>query len=283
MKQKKIALLTGDTSGVGLSIARALVEQNYFVIFIGSNCTKGKELELEFNRNILQRAAFFCLDLSKLKDVYSFVNDFKKRYDHLDLLINAAGVVLPNKEITADGFEKTFAIGFLSPFVLSLGLLSHLKKSNGARIVNVSAPANAVLKQKINFKDLIFRESYNGFKASLIAVHAKTVLTEILAEKFQQFKIDVNSFHPGMVRSNLTRNLSVLFRIISKVISPMMSATSANGIFVSSSPQINGASGNLFVNKKPIPLNFDNAYKNTLWLNTIEMLAKFKFDIYENS
>lgn len=278
-----MALVTGGTSGVGLSIVKALIQEDYYVAFIGINNNKGKELELSFNTNNSKCAEFICLDLSNLNGVYHFANEFTHRYSRLDLLVNVAGVVLPKREITEEGFERTFAIGYLSQFILSLKLKTLLKKSDGARIVNVSGPAKAVLNAKLDFDDLDFSKTYNSFKTSLMTVHAKTVLTEILAQKFVVNAIDVNSFHPGMVRSDLTRNLPFTIRILTKAISPFMSKISKNGIFVSSSQKLKGSSGLFYVNKKSIKLSFDSTYKETLWLKTNELLGKLKFDFNENS
>jgi len=282
MKKKKTALITGGTSGVGLSIARALVKNNYEVFIIGRNQEKGKAITLDLNKHGAC-AEFICLDLECLSDVALFAEDFANKQERLDLLVNAAGIVLPKREITKEGLEKTFATGYLSAFILSNNLAKLLKRTEGARIVNVSAQPKSVLIDKLDFENLDFSKNYNGFKASLTTVNAKTVLTQLLAEKFVPLGIDVNCFHPGIVRSQLTRSLPFGMRFLMKLFSPFMSRISENGIFVSESTQLNGITGQLYVNKKSISLNFDTAYKEELWLKSIELLKKLKIDIDENS
>jgi NAD(P)-dependent dehydrogenase (short-subunit alcohol dehydrogenase family) len=277
MKKKKTALVTGGTSGVGLSIVKGLIREDYFVVFIGSNETKGKLLEASMGE---QNATFIGLDLGNLSEVHRFTKDFVKTYNHLDLLANVAGVILPEREMTPEGFEKTFAIGYLSPFVLSVRLASLLKKTPGSRIVNVSAQAKTILNNRLDFENLDFCKDYNGFKASIATVHAKTVLTVLLSEKLH---LDVNSFHPGVVRSALTRHQPFLLRLLTKAISPLMSRTSQNGIYVCVSKDIEGISGRLYVNKKPVQLNFERDYKETLWKKTNELLETLKLDLYENT
>lgn len=282
MKKKKIALVTGATSGVGLSIAKALVLQNYQVLIVGRNKEKGKEIELALNEHALC-AKFVCLDLANPNEVVRFSEELIKNYEHLDLLVNTAGVVLPKRELTEEGLEKTFATGYISALILSVMLVKLLKRSESPRIVNVSASEKSVLSEKLDFDNLDFSKNYNGFKTSLMTVHAKTVLMELLAEKFAPFGIDVNCFHPGIVRSQLTRNLPVGMRLLTILFSPFMSKTSENGIFVSTATRLKGNTGQLYVNKKAIPLKFNNEYKEKLWTKSIELLKNLKIDIHENS
>ncbi len=262
---RKIALVTGGTSGVGLSIVRALVQHNFGVFFIGTNKEKGKEIEAELNSANNTKNKFIALDLSNLNEVNTFANQFKSDAPKLDLLVNVAGIMLPKRQETAEGIEKTFATGYLSAFILCNAFIPLLEKGNQARIVNVSGSPSHVLKVNIDFDNLNFVKNYSGFKTAIATVHAKTVLTEILAKKLKDKNIDVNAFHPGTVKSNLTRNMHFLLKGLAKIATFFMASASKTGIYVSLSDNIVGTTGQLFVNKKPTPLRFDMAYKERLW------------------
>jgi NAD(P)-dependent dehydrogenase (short-subunit alcohol dehydrogenase family) len=175
--------------------------------------------------------------------------------------------------MTAEGFEKTFAIGYLSAFVLCTQLSPLLAATPGARIVNVAAQAKSILNLKLDFEHLDFNQNYNGFKVSLMTVHAKTVLTAILAEKFATQGISVNAFHPGVVRSRLTRNLPYFFRLLTTFFSPLMVKTSESGCYVCSHPNISGITGQLFEKQTPRSLQFGSNYKEALWQKTIQLLS----------
>lgn len=270
----KTALVSGGTSGVGLSIVRELVKNNYNVFFIGSNPEKGKQIEAELRNSCKSEIHFILLDLSNLKEVNKFANSFKEQNNRLDILLNVAGVVLPKRQVTAEGIEKTIATGYLSAFILSTTLSSLLEKTKFSRILNVSGDPSLILKAKLNFEDLNYTNNYNGFKAAILTVHAKTVLTEILSEKFADKQIDVNAFHPGFVKSDLTRNLPLLLRFFVTIANAFMPGKSKNGIFVSTSDTIKGITGNLFVNQKSISLHFDQAYKDRLWKESEKMIAE---------
>ena len=125
----KTALISRGTSGIGLSIAKALLQQNYKVHLIGSNPKKGAAVESSLNAEHPGSAEFVQLDLSSIRDVKRFARQFAEDHDELDLLANIAGVMVPSRQLTEEGFEKTFSVGYLSAFVLSSELAPLLAKA----------------------------------------------------------------------------------------------------------------------------------------------------------
>jgi retinol dehydrogenase-12 len=272
---KKIALVTGGTSGVGLSILRELVERDVHVHFIGTSSNKGKAIELELNGPNGRRCDFIQLDLSDLGAVRAFAKRFRTEVPVLDLLLNVAGLMLPRRQVTSEGFEKTFAIGYLSAVLLSTELAPALEQASQARILNVGGLPRFVLKPgRLDLDDLGFEKDYSGMRVAIDTVHAKTVVTEILAERLRGRGIDVNSFHPGAVKGQVARNMPLLKRSIFSVLNLFMSSTSKSGVYVSTSEEIRGMTGQFFVGNKPRPLRFDSEYKGELWERTEQMLAQ---------
>jgi len=268
----KHALITGGTSGVGLSIVKALVKHNFRVTFIGSNLGKGKAVEADLLTTSKLKHKFIQLDLGELDTVKAFTTQFMEENESLDLLVNVAGIMSPKQQFTIRGQDKTFSIGYLSAFILSTELVPLLEKSNQARIVNVAGQASHVLKPVLDFNNLNFETNYSGFKTAITTVHAKTVLTQILAEKLIDKKITVNSFHPGIVQSDLSRNMPKILQFFAKLVSPFMAKTSENGIFVCLDESIKNVSGKLFVNKKPTTINFNIDYREKLWKATKDII-----------
>jgi len=257
---KKIALVTGGTSGIGFSIVKALVKEEYEVHFIGRNASAGARIEEE-----LPTAFFHPVDLENLKDVRDFLLGFKKHYSKLDLLANIAGTVLPKRQETQEGIEKTFALSYLSPFYMSNELLPLLKKGESPRIVNVGASPSVVLEEKLNFSDLNSETQYNGFRASALAVHAKTVLTQSLSERLSDGSVTVNSFHPGNIRSGLLRNASAPVKVMMKLCSPFFRKECTTGIGACLDTQWSDTTGCLITEKKVIALSFGQEYRQRLW------------------
>lgn len=269
-----IAIISGGTSGVGLFIAKHLITSYYKIIIIGSNRAKGKFIEASLNEKYPKQVEFVQLDLSNLRDTKKFTIDFISKNAKLDLLVNTAGIFSPKRILTNEGFEKTFAVGYLSAYLLSTQLASILEKAEYGRITNVSGIKSLIMSKKLDFDDLSFSKNYSMINTAVTTIHAKTVLTEILAEKFANQGIDVNSFHPGAVKSDLTKNLEWWKRMLFSIPELFFGKESTTGIFVSSSPTLNNVTGKYFIKKEPIELNFEKGYKQKLQEQTGQLLAK---------
>ncbi|PKB18441.1 SDR family NAD(P)-dependent oxidoreductase [Flavobacterium sp. 5] len=270
----KTALITGGTSGIGLSIAKELILLDFKVLIVGKNRERGKAAEQELNAKRAQCAQFVELDLSNMKNVNQFSDQFMKEHKSLDVLANIAGVMLPKRQETAEGLEMTFAVNYLSGLVLSTKLAPLLEKTEGSRIVNVGGPASQNLKPVLNFDDLQSVKKYNGLLIANKTVHAKSVLTQLLSEKYASKNIDVISFAPGLIRSNLGNNMPLVMRILFKLMSPMMSDTSTTGVEACSSKELQGVTGILLEKKKQTPIAFEKNYKEKLWLYSEELITK---------
>jgi NAD(P)-dependent dehydrogenase (short-subunit alcohol dehydrogenase family) len=105
-------------------------------------------------------------------------------------------------------------------------------------------------------------------------VHAKTVLTEVFAEKLASQGIDVNAFHPGAVKGDLGRDMSFPKSFFFKIANAFMSKTSKTGIYLATSHDVQGVTGQLFVRNKPRPLSFEQGYKDRLWNATEQMIEQ---------
>ncbi len=274
LQERKNAIISGGTSGVGLSIAKNLIASNYKVVLIGSNGPKGKRIEASLNEQYPKQVEFVQLDLSNLRDTKEFTTDFISKNAKLDLLVNTAGIFSQKRIVTNEGFEKTFAVGYLSAYLLSTQLAGILEKAAYGRIANVAGIKSMIMKKKLDFDDISFSKNYSMINTAITTIHAKTVLTEILAEKYANQGIDVNSFHPGAVKSDLTKNLVWWQRMLFLIPELFFGKESTTGIFVSSSPTLNKVTGKYFIKKEPIKLNFEKGYKQKLQEQTEQLLAK---------
>jgi NAD(P)-dependent dehydrogenase (short-subunit alcohol dehydrogenase family) len=274
MAAPKTALIAGGTSGIGRSIAEALLRDGHDLCLIGRNPDKGKAVEASLSDAHPGRVRFVQLDLSDIGAVKDFAAGFAQAHRTLDLLANVAGVMEPTRKVTAEGFEKTFAVGYLSAFVLSTHLAPLLQRAANGRIANVAGVPSFVFKARLDFEDLMFSRNYKSFRTAITTVHAKTVLTEILAEKYAPMGIDVNSFHPGAVRSDLMKSMRWWTRALFTVPSLFMSKSSKTGIYVCGASELNGTSGKYFTKKKAIDLGFDRIYRDRLWTETQKLVGE---------
>jgi NAD(P)-dependent dehydrogenase (short-subunit alcohol dehydrogenase family) len=153
----KVCLVTGGNSGIGKATAMGLAKLNASVVIVSRDKDKGEAALIEMrarsgNRNLDAMTA----DLSSQDSVRELAHDFKARYKKLHVLINNAGIFLPKRIQTVDGFEATFATNHLGHFLLTNLLMDLLKASAPSRIINLTSSAH--YGTEMNFEDLSGRE-----------------------------------------------------------------------------------------------------------------------------
>lgn len=272
-QNKPTALITGGTSGVGRSIAHALVKRDYDVYFIGTDRGRGRFLERQWQQTGRGHIQFIPMDLSDPGAVEDFAADFVGRIAHLHVLANIAGILLPTRQTGPNGLEKTICVNHLAAWLLARRLHPVLRRTPGARIVNVGGAPRHVLRPMKRL-DLNSEHGYHPVRAAMQAVHAKVVMTQVLAEAWQADGIAVRAFHPGMVRSRLGRHLPPLLRIPLSLLMPLLPAQSRAGIRATAGDYPPGRTGQFFVGRRIVSLDFPEDYRNEIWEQSKRLLAQ---------
>jgi NAD(P)-dependent dehydrogenase (short-subunit alcohol dehydrogenase family) len=160
------------------------------------------------------------------------------------VLVNNAGRASGRRMLSADGYEKTFAVNHLAPFLLTRELLPIIRGGAPSRIVNVASAAEA--HGPIKFDDLQNERNYRGFAAYGMSKLANVLFTYELASRLEGTGVTANCLHPGTVATDLLRQIP---RWLFAILSPFM-ITPAKGaepmVFLASSPQVEGMSGGYF-------------------------------------
>jgi NAD(P)-dependent dehydrogenase (short-subunit alcohol dehydrogenase family) len=147
-QEGKVAIVTGANCGIGFITALELAKHGAHVVLACRSALRGRQAEqdirvaLAAEDTILAakgRAEYMPLDVADPKSVRAFADEFKRRFDRLDLLINNAGVAVPPKPTTGSGLEAHFAINYLGHFYLTSLLMDLLLQSKAARVVNISS------------------------------------------------------------------------------------------------------------------------------------------------
>jgi retinol dehydrogenase 12 len=244
----KTVLITGATSGIGKAAALALARTGFQIIFIARNLQKAEYLVKQIKYvSVNTPVDFFIADLSSLGQVRRSAEAFIDRYHKLDVLINNAGVCLPQRRITEDGFEETFQVNYLSHFLLTCLLLEELKKVPEGRIINVSS---ALYKNGI-FDELNL-QSQKGFTP--YGAYGDTKLFNILftlelAERLKGTSITVNALHPGVVRTNFGSELTGYRKSLSTVFQPFFLSPekgAETSVYLASSEEVKSVTGKYF-------------------------------------
>jgi NAD(P)-dependent dehydrogenase (short-subunit alcohol dehydrogenase family) len=176
------------------------------------------------------------------------------QYDRLDVLVNNAGGLLSERQLTAEGYEMTFGANHLGHFLLTDLLLERLRASAPSRIVNVSSIAHRF--GSISFADPMFeRRSYAGIDAYNQSKLANVLFTTELARRLAGTGVTANCLHPGAVRTRFgnaddTRGFE---RIVVAIGRPFMVSArrgSRTITYLASSPAVEGVSGQYFVRSR---------------------------------
>jgi len=245
----KICVITGANSGIGKATALGLAKLGANVVMVCRNQTRGEEARKEIidktsNKNI----DLLIADLSSQQAIRQLVADFKKKYRQLHVLINDAGVVLRKRTLTTDGIETNFAVNYLAPFLLTNLLLDVLKKSAPARIINVTS--GYYKRATINFDDLQSEKDYSAFGTYAKSKLALVLFTRELSRRLKGTNVTVNVLHPGVIKSNLGRDMSAFSRLFTKIFFKSPKKGAETPIYLASSPEVEGISGKFFMNKK---------------------------------
>jgi NAD(P)-dependent dehydrogenase (short-subunit alcohol dehydrogenase family) len=203
-QRPRTAVVTG-AGGLGFEAALMLAGAGTRVVVAGRDEFKGASAVAKIRaRHPKSDARFMWLDLAALDSVRAFVELFGEEYAELDILINAAGVMLlPARETTRDGFERHFAVNYLGHFALTGRLLAFLRRSDDPRVVSVTGPAFPFA--AIDFEDLQGGQEYKALKASLQSLFAKRLFAVELQRRSALKGWGIKSYaaHAGFARTDL--------------------------------------------------------------------------------
>ncbi|HEX9867349.1 MAG TPA: SDR family oxidoreductase, partial [Candidatus Tectomicrobia bacterium] len=266
----KICMVTGATSGIGFVTAQALAREGATVIVVGRNPERGAATVDRIQQETSNSAVeLMVADLSMQVQVRQLASEVQRRFAHLDLLINNAGALFGQRQLTAEGLEMTFALNHLAYFLLTNLLLDRLKASASARIVNVSSEAHRGA--RLNFADLQGQHRYRGWRAYAQSKLANVLFTYELARRLEGTGIVANALHPGFVATNFGRNnlglTAMLWRILQlAAISPEEGAQTI--IYLASSVEVKDVTGRYFVKNKAVrssEASYERAAAERLW------------------
>ena len=189
---KKRILITGATDGIGLETAKMILESGHDLIIHGRNLSKSDKIKTSLFELFPNAIIDTCTaDLSDLKSVRTLAENILDEYDHLDVLINNAGVFKVDNPTTSANLDIRFVVNCLAPYMLTQKL-SELLKGNG-RIINVSSAAQS----KVNLQALRGLESLTDMAAYSQSKLALTMWSKYLAEQQKLEGLVYLSVNPG--------------------------------------------------------------------------------------
>jgi NAD(P)-dependent dehydrogenase (short-subunit alcohol dehydrogenase family) len=248
--QGKVAVVTGANSGVGYESALALAGKGAQVVLAVRSEEKGQKA-LKTIKGVFpnSNAEVMMLDLASLESIRSFADQFKAKYERLDILLNNAGMMAIPFRKTMDGFEMQFGIDHLGHFALTGSLMPVLLQTPKARVVTVSSINHNM--GWIDFDNLDGAHGYGKWKAYNQSKLANLLFAYELQRKLENAKADAISIgtHPGYSATNLqlvgprmsgSRLMEVMFILANALFAQSAAMGALPLLYASVAPQVKG-------------------------------------------
>ena len=283
----KICLVTGATSGIGEATARGLAALGATVIVHGRDEDKGWHTIEALRQLVLsgqQRAqseppppvSFARADLASLAEVHRLADELGRTLPRIDVLVLNAGLACAQRSLTVDGYERTFAVNHLAPFLLTALLRGLLERSAAARIVVVSSEAHR--RAHLDFDDLMLARGYDQLRAYSRSKLANLLFTRALARRLAGTALTSNALHPGVVRTAIFREAPALLRGVLATVGRLLLSSPDQGartsLYLASSQEVAGRSGEYYIRSRPVRPSdqaLDDAAAERLWRASAEL------------
>ena len=211
----KTVVITGATSGLGKAATFALADMGANIIAVARNAQKAEALREELQDYCGANIRVLLGDMTSLAQTQAMAHTLLQEGKPIDVLINNAGALFNERQMTDEGLEKSLALLLLSPFVLTESLLPLLRASGAGRVINVVS--GGLYTQPIQLDDLQYaNESYNGAKAYARAKRGLLDMTRWWAGQAENFQVKFHAMHPGWADTGALQESLPQFHRITK-------------------------------------------------------------------
>jgi NAD(P)-dependent dehydrogenase (short-subunit alcohol dehydrogenase family) len=233
---ERTIVITGATDGLGKGLATELAPSGGRLILHGRNEEKGRALLEELEPRATGELEWRRANLASLDEVRDLADSLLEE-ERIDVLVNNAGIgTAGGREESVDGYELTFGVNYLAPFLLTRRLLPLIERSAPSRIVNVTSAGQ----MPIDFDDVMLERHYSGVQAYCQSKVALVMLTFDLAEELEGSEVTANCLHPGTyLPTNMVRRAGI------DPVTPLEDGV-ASTMRLIASPELDGVNGHYF-------------------------------------
>ena len=283
---RRVAVVTGSSSGIGKEVAKALVAQDWRIIGLGRDPVRSAAAEIEIRAaSTGGQVDMIRADLALLSDAARAALQITALTDRIDVLVNNAGGMAKEKVVTTEGLEANFAGNHLGPFLLTDRLLPLLRRAasdspqGSVRIINTSSDASEMI-PGLDWSDL---QGSNEFRAGMAYCRAKlanVLFARGLAKRLARDGIVAHAVHPGTVDSNFSTHADAATQARLRTYVAMTPAEGADTlIWLATADEPGNSSGGYFHQRKPrtpSPFATDDANVDRLWEDSEKLVASVR-------
>lgn len=269
-------LITGCSGGIGKQVAIQLAKMDFNIIMLVRDSDKSRAaFEVISTHSKNANVKMFYVDLASQESILNAAEKIKNEYQQIDILINNAGVVKRKYDKTVEGYEMTFSVNYLAPFLLTNLLLPLVENSSHGRILNLTSElykkGQAIIDKSPS------DNKFNGDKAYANSKMLLVLFTKELARRLENKNVTVNCVHPGVIATDAFREYPKWFsRFLNLLISkPEVGANPV--VYLATSPDVQNISGEYFNKSKVAPTTDvanDIKVAKQIWQETESILNK---------
>jgi NAD(P)-dependent dehydrogenase (short-subunit alcohol dehydrogenase family) len=268
-----VVVLTGATRGIGRAAAIQLAREGVELALVGR--------EPERVRGTADEAAAagatvvmhqHVADLSLMSEVRRLAEDLRQRHERIDVLVNNAGALFASRRETSEGFERTFALNHLAPFLLTNLLRDRLA---GGRVVTTSSDAHQ--SGRLDLDDLQSERSYSAMRVYGTTKLCNILFTRELARRASE--LHANCFHPGTVRTGFGKNENGIWKVLTTLAGPFFRSPERGArslVWLATSEEAETLNGEFVVDEKvraPSAQAQDDALAGGLWERSAQLVG----------
>jgi NAD(P)-dependent dehydrogenase (short-subunit alcohol dehydrogenase family) len=211
-------------------------------------------------------------DLTLMSEVRALAEEARGRYEHIDVLANNAGAMFATRRETSEGFEQTFALNHLAPFLLTNLLRDHLA---GGRVVTTASDAHKT--GRLDLEDLQAAKSYSAVRTYGTSKLCNILFTRELARRAPE--LHANCFHPGVVRTGFGKNENGIWKVLTTLVGPFIRSPERGArslVWLALSDQAASLTGEYVHNEKvttPSAQAQDESRAEGLWEKSAELVG----------
>jgi NAD(P)-dependent dehydrogenase (short-subunit alcohol dehydrogenase family) len=265
----QVCVVTGATSGIGKAAAAALARQGAEIIVVGRDPGRAEATAAAIQADGAPPPKVEIADLARLDQVRALAGRLNQTLDRIDVLINNAGLVLNERQVTPDGYEHVFAVNHLAPFLLTNLLRPKLTASAPGRVITVSSDAHTAA--RLDLDDPNLEHGWSSWRSYSNSKLANILFTRELARRLDGTGVTANCLHPGVVRTGFGRDARPLMRAGITIAKPFMLSPERGAdtiVYLASSPDVAAKTGGYYVKRQlrePSAAARDDGLARRLW------------------
>jgi retinol dehydrogenase 12 len=268
-----LVVITGATRGIGQAAAVELAGQGAEVALVGRDPERVRAVAAEARATsggapVHEHVA----DLMLMSEVRALAAELLERHGHIDVLANNAGALFASRRETSEGFERTFALNHLSPFLLTNLLLERLA---GGRVITTSSDAHTA--GRLDLEDLQSTGGYAAMRVYGTSKLCNIMFTRELATRAPE--LHANCFHPGVVRTGFGKNENGLWKLLTTIGAPFFRSPARGArslVWLATSDQAASLTGEYVQDEKvhsPSAQAQDATLAEGLWERSAELVG----------